>query len=175
MPTKTKLTGPQFGRSVDLVHTQTERVAAALEPFVLLTVRVVIGYALVRAGLGKLANPEGVAAFFAQLGIPAPALNAAVVSNLELFGGGLLMLGLLARASGRAITGVMGVALLTAHMTELAQVISDPGAAVAAAPVPFLIAVLWLCLRGPGSLSLDHLVTTAATRGLPRGTDAPNT
>jgi putative oxidoreductase len=136
-----------------------DRLVGVAAPFLLLLLRVVFGYALLRTGWGKLNNLDGVTQFFASLGIPAPGLNAVVVASLEFGGGILLLLGLLTRTAAGVLIPVMLVALATAHRGEMAQLFSNPGAAVAAAPVPFLVAVIALALSGAGPFSLDRLIS----------------
>lgn len=134
------------------------RVAGALAPYLLLLLRVVFGYGMLRAGWGKLDNLEQTAAAFAGLGIPAPGLNAMVVAGLEFGGGILLLLGLLTRTTAGVLISVMVVALATAHWGEAVQFASNPGKAIGASPVPFLVALIALALSGPGPISLDRLI-----------------
>jgi putative oxidoreductase len=136
-----------------------DRFIGAAAPFLLLLLRVVFGYAFLRTGWGKLNNLDGVTQFFASLGIPLPGLNAVVVASLEFAGGILLLLGLLTRTTAGMLILVMLGALATAHRPEMAKLFSDPGAAVGAAPVPFLVAVIALALSGAGPFSLDRLIS----------------
>jgi putative oxidoreductase len=135
------------------------RAAGALAPIVLLVLRVVFGYGMLRAGWGKLGNLDQTAGFFAQLGIPLPEVNAVVVAGLEFGGGILLLLGLLTRTAAGVLTPVMLVALLTAHRAEVTQFFSNPGAAISASPVPYLVAILALGICGAGPFSLDRLIS----------------
>ncbi len=136
-----------------------DRLIGVAAPFLLLLLRVVFGYALLRTGWGKLNNLESVTGFFASLGIPAPGLNAVVVASLEFGGGVLLLLGLLTRTTAGVLIPVMLVALATAHRGELVQLVDNPGATVGAAPVPFLVALIALALSGAGPFSLDRLIS----------------
>src|SRR5262249_35477877 len=70
--------------------------AAALAFLPPLLTRLVIGQAFFFTGRGKLENFDRTVGFFASLGIPFPALNAAFVSRLEFYGGMLLLVGLAA-------------------------------------------------------------------------------
>ena len=136
-----------------------DRIASALAPYLLLLVRFVFGYGLLRTGLGKLQNLDKIADFFGSLGIPAPEINAAVVGGLELVGGALLMLGLLTRTTAGVLTVVWLVALATAHGSEVSQFFKDPSVAIKAAPMPFLAALIALGLCGGGRFSLDTLIS----------------
>jgi putative oxidoreductase len=149
--------GPRAG-ALGTWRALEDRVSGALAPYVLLFLRVLFGYGLFRAGWGKLGNLEMVTGFFEQLGIPAPGLNAVVVAGFETVGGILLMLGLLTRTTAAVLIPVMLVALATAHRAEVAQFFSNPGAAIAAAPVPFLAVLLALGACGGGRFSLDRAI-----------------
>jgi putative oxidoreductase len=140
------------------------RVTENARPLVLLGLRVLFGYALIRAGYGKLTNLEGVTQFFTGLGIPAPGASAALVGVAELGGGILLIAGLATRLAALALTGVLAVALFTAHTEELSVILSEPGTFIGAAPVPYLAALLVLAIFGAGSLSADHLILERGRR-----------
>src|SRR5271155_6245047 len=70
------------------------RASSSLASPFLLAVRLYWGWQFMQTGWGKLTNIGKGIQFFAQLGIPAPALNAYFVSGLEFGGGVLLVLGL---------------------------------------------------------------------------------
>ena len=134
------------------------RVAAQAQPFFLLALRVLFGSALFLAGKGKLGNIDGVTAFFVDLGIPAARANVIMVGGIEMIGGLLLVLGVASRAVSLLLVGVLGVALATAHSAELGVVASEPGTFIAAAPVPYLVAVFVIVLAGPGKFAVDELI-----------------
>lgn len=159
MATQSGTGSPRPAGALGKLRALEERLASALAPYVLLLVRFVFGYGLLRAGLGKLQNLDAVTRFFAGLGIPAPGINAAVVGGLELVGGALLMLGLFTRTTAGVLTVVLLVALATAHGGEVGQFFKDPGAAIGAAPVVFLAALMALGVAGPGRFSLDTLIS----------------
>ena len=123
-------------------------------PFLLL-VRLYWGWQFAQSGWGKLHNLDKVTGFFTDLGIPAPALNAAFVSGLEFFGGILLFLGLASRPIAFMMTINMLVAYITADREALASIISDPGKFYGATPYTFLFACLLVFIFGPGKYSLD--------------------
>lgn len=159
MATQSGTGSPRPAGALGKLRALEERLASALAPYVLLLVRFVFGYGLLRAGLGKLQNLEAITQFFAGLGIPAPGINAAVVGGFELVGGALLMLGLFTRTAAGVLTVVLLVALTTAHGGEVGQFFKDPGVAIAAAPVAFLAALMALGVAGPGRFSLDTLIS----------------
>jgi len=143
-------------------RTQVERALglAAFGAFVApLVTRLLIGQAFYQTGSGKLQNLEGVTAFFSGLGIPFPELNAAFVSRLELYGGLLLVVGLLTRLAALGLASTMVVALMTADRESFLTALRGGGdlGLTDVTPVVFLSFLLWLVFSGPGALSLDAL------------------
>ena len=131
-----------------------------------LLTRLVVGFAFFDAGKGKLANMENTVNFFAELNIPFPELNAAFVARLEYYGGMLLLLGLLTRVIAILLSSTMIVALLTAHRDDLIGALSRTGEIALSDLPPFVLGVLlsWLVVKGPGALSLDRVIKTAAEK-----------
>jgi putative oxidoreductase len=124
-----------------------------------LATRIVIGLAFLQTGLGKWAHMDRTADFFASLGIPLPGANAAFVATLELVGGGALVVGLLTRPFAALLSSTMIVALLTADREAF---LASWSRASETSPTDvtsfvFLLFLLWLLTRGPGTLSLDRL------------------
>src|SRR6516162_8981965 len=143
-------------------------------PF-LLAVRLYWGWQLMQSGWGKLHNIPGVTEFFTSLGLPAPHFTAIAISNLELFGGALLALGLGSRLIGLVLSGNMLIAYITADREALMSVFSDPGKFYNADPFTFLMASLLVFIFGAGSLSIDYLIqrmTTMHTRSVSRPVSA---
>jgi putative oxidoreductase len=135
------------------------KVAGAAEPYVFLALRILFGYAIFRAGWGKLTHLDQVAGFFAGLDIPAPKANAVIVGFCEAAGGLLIMAGLFTRIASSVLVVVLAVAALTAHRAELGELFSDPGKVVGAAPIPFLAMFLVFAIVGPSRLSVDHAMS----------------
>ncbi|MGE0452666.1 MAG: DoxX family protein [Vicinamibacteria bacterium] len=135
--------------------------AAALASFLApLLTRLVIGLAFYQTGRGKLENLENTAAFFAELGIPLPELNAAFVSRLECYGGLLLIAGLATRLTAALLGSTMIVALMTADKANFLKALAS-GSEIGltdVTPVMYGLFLLWLLLQGPGVVSLDALV-----------------
>jgi len=90
------------------------RIARSLESIPALLARFVVGVVFVTSGWGKVHNLEKVTAFFTELHIPAPALQAVFVSYVELVCGSLLLVGLASRLSAIPLIVSMIVALITA-------------------------------------------------------------
>ncbi len=131
----------------------------------LLLLRLHWGYQFVLTGVGKLQNLERTAAFFADLGIPAPMINAAFAGATEAGGGALLFLGLGSRIAAVPLIGTMCVAYATAHTEELTGIFSDPDTFTSAPPFLFLLTSLVVLVFGPGRYSLDAVLAarTATT------------
>lgn len=156
------------------VRSRVVRGLGALESLPALLTRLVAGFAFYDSGAGKLANMENTVAFFTDLGIPFPALNAAFVARLEHYGGLLLLAGVLTRAVAALLSSTMIVALLTADrdtFVSAASRTSEIGLSDVA-PFALLVFLSWLVTRGAGVVSGDALL--ARVFGLDRkAPDAP--
>jgi putative oxidoreductase len=119
-----------------------------------LVARTTLGVLFVSTGWGKVHSLDKVTAFFADLHIPAPALNATMVSFVELFGGALLVVGLASRLAALPLLASMAVAILTAQREQV-HGLPDLFGLV---EWTYLVLLLWVALAGPGKISLDHLV-----------------
>ena len=135
------------------------QVGSSLQSPFLLLVRLYWGWQLIQTGWGKLHTLDKVTEFFASLGIPAPALNATFVASLELVGGILLVLGLASRLIAVPLVLNLCVAYVTADREALGSILSDPGKFYGAAPYTFLFAALLVLIFGPGSFSIDALLS----------------
>jgi putative oxidoreductase len=120
-----------------------------LAPFV---GRITLGVLFASTGWGKLHNLDKVSAFFAELGIPAPGLNAHVVSFVELVGGTLLVVGLASRLAALPLIASMAVAILTAQREQV-HGLPDLFGLV---EWTYLALLLWVAIAGPGKVSIDH-------------------
>jgi putative oxidoreductase len=125
-----------------------------------LVTRLLMGQAFFLTGRGKLANFANTVAFFTELGIPMPELNAAFVSRLEFYGGIALILGLGTRLFAAGLASTMVVALLTADNATFLDAFFMRGDAglTDVVPVVYGLFLLWLIVYGPGKLSLDALI-----------------
>jgi putative oxidoreductase len=131
------------------------RAGSSLQSPFLLAVRLYWGWQLMQSGWGKLHNLATVTDFFASLHLPAPHFTAIAISNLELFGGALLALGLGSRLIGLVLAGNMFMAYVTADREALLSVFSDPGKFYNADPFTFLLASLLVLILGAGFFSVD--------------------
>ena len=139
------------------------KAADSLKSPFLLAIRLYWGWQLMQSGWGKLHNIAGVTDFFSALGLPAPHFTAIAISNLELFGGALLALGLGSRLIGLVLSVNMMMAYITADREALLSLFSDPGKFYNADPFTFLLASLLVFIFGAGSFSADYLVQSKAS------------
>jgi len=125
-----------------------------VQAIALLFVRITIGWQFFLAGKGKLANLERTSGFFENLGIPAPGFHAGLVGGVEMFGGILLLAGLLARVTSVPLIATMVVAYLTAHREDAFASIGD---FADQAPFSFLMGSLVVLAFGPGRIAVDRV------------------
>ena len=130
----------------------------SLQSPLLLFIRVYWGWLFLESGIGKIRNIGKVVAFFTDLGIPAPSLNAHFNAGLETVGGILLILGLGSRIIAVPLLINMIVAFLTAEKEAFMSFFSDSGKFFAADAFPFLLASLLILIFGPGWFSLDTII-----------------
>jgi len=120
----------------------------------LLLIRLSIGSIFIQTGLGKLMHFDQTVSFFSALGIPYPAINAAMASSIEFFGGILLVLGLLTRPAAAKLAVVMVVAIVTAQLADIAT-LSD---LIRLQEFDYILFFLALLFTGAGRFSLDHVI-----------------
>ena len=133
------------------------RVLAVLDRFSWvgpLAVRLSLGAVFLGTGWGKLHNLGQVTSFFTELGIPFPAVQAAMVSGIELVGGTLVLVGLFTRFAAVPLMGTMIVAILTAKRPEIDGIRS----LLSFEEFTYLAGFLWLTVAGAGKASLDWLI-----------------
>lgn len=117
-------------------------------------VRVSLGVMFAQSGLGKLMNLERTAGFFESLGIPAPALHAFVVGNVELVCGIAIALGLLARLAAIPLAITMLVAIATALLPDVQGALD----LIALSETLYLAVLVLLITQGPGRWSIDSFL-----------------
>jgi len=119
-----------------------------------LVARITLGVLFVSTGWGKVYSLPKVTAYFAELGIPFPGIQAPMVSFIELIGGALLVIGLASRIAAVPLMGSMAVAILTAQR-ENVHSLPDLFGLV---EWTYLALLLWVALAGPGRISFDQLL-----------------
>jgi putative oxidoreductase len=119
-----------------------------------LLARLVLAIIFVQSGWGKLHSIPEVVAFFTQLGIPAPGLQAPFVAGVEFFGGLLILVGLLTRPASFLLAATMAVAIATARWSDVHSL----GGFANLPEVAYLVLFLWLLWEGGGKISVDHFL-----------------
>jgi len=133
------------------------RAADSLRPLVLLLLRVVVGAAFVHAGIDKFSDLAKVTKGFEELKIPMASVLGPFVATVETAGGAALILGLWGRFAALMLSGVMVVALATAHKTQLADALKTWVTPVTIVAFAFLLDLLVIIAFGPGRFSVDHV------------------
>lgn len=126
-------------------------VFARLDFFPPLLARAVVGLVFVRSGWGKLHDLDSVIAFFTQLGIPAPELQAPFVAGTELVCGALVLAGLATRLASIPLIATMIVAIATAQWENIAG-LSDLFGTIECL---YAVLLVGLVIGGGGAASLD--------------------
>lgn len=116
--------------------------------------RVTVGVLFMSTGWGKVHNLGKVTAFFTELGIPAPAFQATLVSYVELVGGALILVGLVADFAAVPLIISMLVAIVTAKQKEVHGLPNLFGLV----EWTYLVLLAWIALAGAGKVSLDYLL-----------------
>ena len=119
-----------------------------------LLLRGTIGLVFASTGWGKVHNLDKVTAFFTELKIPMPHLNAIVVGWSELICGSLLVLGLATRFAVIPLIISMIVALLTAIRPDIHGFLD----LVAKDEWLYMMVLMAIGILGPGKASIDKLI-----------------
>jgi putative oxidoreductase len=115
----------------------------------LLVVRLIAGGVFVIFGIGKFTDHASELASFKAYGLPAPDAFVVIVGLIELFGGALLIAGLLTRPAALVLAGNMVGAIVVSGIAkgELISLTLAPAELVA------MLVLLWF---GPGAYSLGN-------------------
>jgi putative oxidoreductase len=125
-----------------------------------LLLRITIAVIFIGTGWGKLHDLPKVVAFFTDLHIPLPELQARLVATLEFVGGICILLGLGTRLFAAPLAFTMIIAMLTAKTTELADVhgVERVTTVIGFEEWSYFVMLVLLAVTGPGLLSLDRLI-----------------
>jgi putative oxidoreductase len=122
--------------------------------------RFTVGWIFLWSGWGKLHDLDRVIAFFGQLGIPHPELQAPFAAGTELVCGALLLVGLFTRIATVPLIITMIVAIVTAQRANVASL----GDLFGLVEFCYIALLIWLSVAGPGPLSLDALLLRLVER-----------
>ncbi len=126
----------------------------SLKEIPLLIIRIVLAYGFWNPGLMKWKNIDGIAEWFAGMGIPFPTLNAYMSASTEVIGAVLLLLGFAVRFISIPLMIVMIVAITTVHFSNGFEA-GDNGFEI---PLYYLIMLFTLFVYGGGKYSVDGLL-----------------
>lgn len=127
------------------------KILSSLQPLGLLLLRAALGIIFITHGYPKLTHGAGMQSFFIEHGFPGYFLYVAGV--LELFGGGLLLLGLFTRGAALLLAIEMGVAIWKVHSSRGILAFHEYEFPLAVAMACFALATI-----GAGIISIDHLL-----------------
>ncbi len=116
--------------------------------------RLILAYGFYGPAMQKVANIDGIAEWFASMGMPFPTLNAYMATGTEISGFILLFLGLATRIISIPLIIVMIVAIVTVHLGNGFEAGSN-GFEI---PLYYILMLLSLVITGPGRISLDNLL-----------------
>ena len=125
--------------------------------------RLSVGTLFALSGSGKLFVPSRRDEMLRKLrdaGIPAPRVNAVLVSCVEFLFGILLVIGFLTPLCCLMLSGVMVVALGTSILPriEASSLAGWLGSVLYLPEVLYLVILVWLFLSGPGWFSVDYVM-----------------
>lgn len=122
----------------------------SLQPLALLLLRAAIGVIFITHGYPKIAgHAAAMQGFFVQHGLPAYFVYVAGI--LEVFGGGLLIIGLFTRWAGLLLAIEMAVAIWKVHSGGGILAVNNYEF-----PLTLLVACFALATLGAGSISIDN-------------------
>lgn len=133
-------------------------IGSSLQSIFLLAIRLFFGGSFFMAGFNKLHNIQGIADFFAGLGLPFPLFNAYAASLIELICGACLFLGLGSRLASIGLMIVMAVAIYLTNYNELIGLFDDTQKLITQVPFIYFMASLLIFIFGPGKISVDELI-----------------
>jgi putative oxidoreductase len=125
------------------------KILSSLQPLALLLLRAALGIIFITHGYPKLVHGAAMQNFFIEHGLPGYFLFIAGV--LELFGGGLLLLGLFTRGAALLLAIEMGVAIWKVHSAHGILAVHEYEFPLAVAMACFALATI-----GAGLISIDH-------------------
>src|SRR3954467_11589129 len=139
---------------LSMAHSRALGISQKLDWVAPLVARLTLGVLFVSTGWGKVHSLPKVTAYFAELGIPFPGVQAPMVSFVELIGGALLIIGLGSRLAALPLMASMLVAILTAQRANV-HGLPDLFGLV---EWTYFSLLLWVAIAGPGKVSLDSVI-----------------
>lgn len=132
----------------------------ALQPLGLLLLRLALGVIFISHGYPKLTYPNAMHGMFVQHGLPAYFVTIAAV--LEVFGGGLIILGFMTRIAALLLAMEMAVAIWKVHSVGGLMAVHNYEFPLALAAACFALATV-----GAGRASVDYALYESGARPRP--------
>jgi putative oxidoreductase len=145
---------PTIDDRIALFRNFVKKISSVLSWLPPTVARLTLGWVFLQSGWGKLNDLPKVVAFFSDLGIPAPQIQAPLAAATEFLCGALLLLGFLTRFASLPLIGTMLVAILAARRSEIHE-LSDLFGMI---EFLYIALCLWLGAYGAGPLSLDRVL-----------------
>lgn len=136
-----------------------------LQDIPLLLIRLILAYGFYGPATMKLNDVGAIAEWFANIGVPAPTLNAYLATYTEVAGVVLLILGLGTRIISIPLMVTMVVAIKTVHW-ENGFNASDNGYEI---PLYYMTMLFTLIFFGAGRMSLDYSIGKRMQRTMSAG------
>lgn len=140
-------------RMIGLCDTLSDRLSS-LKDIPLLAIRVVLAYGFWTPGIMKWQNIDGIAEWFASMGMPFPTLNAYLSASTEVVGAVLLLFGFAVRVISIPLIVIMVVAITAVHLGNGFDA-ADNGFEI---PLYYLIMLFTLFVYGGGNYSIEGLI-----------------
>jgi len=131
-----------------------KKIASHFEWAGALLARIVVGYVFMLTGWTKLQNLDVIIENFQYWQIPFPSFMAPFVASWECFGGLFIILGLMTRICGGALSVVMVVAIISAKIEDIDSLETLLGFEEAT----YFVVFTWLAICGAGKASLDYIL-----------------
>ncbi|MDX1828344.1 MAG: DoxX family protein [Lutibacter sp.] len=129
------------------------RKLSKLKDLPLLFLRIILAVGFYGPAMMKLKNIDGIISWFADMGMPMPALNAYLATATENLGVLFLILGFSTRIISVPLIIVMIVAIKTVHLANGFES-GNNGFEI---PLYYILMLFTLFIYGPGKYSLDYL------------------
>jgi len=120
----------------------------------LLLARLAVAYGFYEPAINKWKDIDGIAVWFASIGIPFPTLNAYLSATTEILGVVLLTLGFFTRLISIPLIVVMVVAITTVHLAHGFSA-GDNGFEI---PLYYMLFLLIFASHGAGKFSVDYFL-----------------
>ena len=127
----------------------------SLKDLPLLFFRLILAYGFYTPAVMKWSNINGIAEWFASMGIPFPTMNAYLAATTEIGAVILLPLGLATRIISIPLMFTMVIAIITVHLNNGFEA-GNNGFEI---PLYYFLMLFVLVVNGAGKISVDNLIS----------------